>query len=135
MLKISVAASVVAFAAAAIVTAAIAAAPAGPTVTRKVLLTQDLASAGGQVVEIMVDIPVGGREGKHTHPGSLVVYVQEGNLTLDYEGKPTVTYKAGETFFVEAGKVHEGINNGQSAIKAIATYVGVKGQPLTAQVQ
>ncbi|MSP94884.1 MAG: cupin domain-containing protein [Alphaproteobacteria bacterium] len=132
-MKIFVAASVAAIAAA-IVTSAIAAAPAAPQVTRKVLLTQDLASAGGQVVEIMVEIPAGGREGKHTHPGALVVYVQEGNLTLDYEGKPTVTYKPGETFFIETGKVHEGINNGTTGVKAIATYVGVKGQPLASPV-
>ena len=53
--------------------------------------------------------------------------------TLDYEGKPTVTYKVGETFSVDAGKIHEGINNGNVPIKALASFVTPKGQALTAQ--
>ena len=106
-----------------------------PTVQRKVLLTQDLPIAGYQVVMAAVEIPAGGREGRHTHPGALVVYIQEGVLTFDYEGKPTTTYKAGESFYVEAGKIHEGINKETSPVKAIATFVVEKGKPLTTQVE
>jgi len=95
------------------------------------LLTQDLPIAGYQTVMAAVEIPVGGREGRHTHPGAVVVYIQEGILTFDYEGKPTTTYKAGESFFIEAGKIHEGINKGGSPVKAIATFVVEKGKPLT----
>ena len=105
-----------------------------PTVQRKVLLTQDLPIAGHQIVMAAVEIPAGGREGRHTHPGALVVYIQEGVLTFDYEGKPTTTYKAGESFYVEAGKIHEGINKETSPVKAIATFVVEKGKPLTTQV-
>ena len=106
---------------------------AAPTVVRKVLMQQDVPN-GAQLAVVSVEIPVGGREGRHTHTGPLIVYVQEGALTLDYEGKPTVTYKVGETFFVEAGKIHEGINNGNVAIKALASFVTPKGAPLTTQV-
>src|SRR5262245_64404266 len=102
-----------------------------PTVQRKVLLTQDLPIPGYQTVMAAVEIPVGGREGRHTHPGAVVVYIQEGILTFDYEGKPTTTYKAGESFFIEADKIHEGINKGGSTVKAIATFVVEKGKPLT----
>jgi len=102
-----------------------------PTVQRKILLTQDLPIAGYQTVMAAVEIPAGGREGRHTHPGAVVVYIQEGILTFDYEGKPTTTYKAGESFFIEAGKIHEGINKGGSPVKAIATFVVEKGKPLT----
>ena len=102
-----------------------------PTVTRKVLLQQDLAIPGYMTALIAVEIPVGAREGKHTHPGTLIAYVQEGALTLDYEGKPTVTYKAGDTFYVEPGKIHEGINKGNTPIKVLATFVGEKGKPIT----
>ena len=105
-----------------------------PTVTRKVLMQQDLPMANTTEAMIEVTIPVGGREGRHTHPGALMVYVKSGALSLDYEGKPNVTYKAGEVFFVEAGKIHEGINRGNEPIVAIATFVGPKGQPITAQV-
>ena len=75
-----------------------------PTVQRKVLLTHDLAVPGYQVVLGAVEIPPGGREGRHTHPGAVVVYIQEGVLTFDYEGSPTMTYKAGDSFFIEEYK-------------------------------
>ncbi len=106
-----------------------------PNVTRKVLMQQDLNIPGYAAALVSVEIPVGGREGRHTHPGTLIVYVQEGTLTLDYEGKPTKAYKAGETFSVEPGKIHEGINKGNTTVKALASFVVEKGKPLTTQVQ
>jgi len=102
-----------------------------PNVQRKILLTHDLAIPGYQAVMGMVEIPPGGREGRHTHPGAVVVYIQEGVLTFDYEGNPTMTYKAGDSFFIEAGKIHEGINKGTSPVKALATFVVEKGKPVT----
>ena len=102
-----------------------------PTVQRKVLLTQDLPIPGYQTVMAAVEIPAGGREGRHTHPGAVVVYIQEGTITFDHEGKPTMTYKAGDSFHIEPGKIHEGINNGTSPVKAVATFVVEKGKPLT----
>src|SRR5262245_65176290 len=76
-----------------------------PAVTRKVLLQQDLVIPGYTATIVAVEIPAGGREGKHTHPGTLVAYIQEGALDLEYEGTPTKTYKDGETSSVEPGKV------------------------------
>jgi quercetin dioxygenase-like cupin family protein len=105
-----------------------------PTVVRKVLMQQDLPMPNTTEALIQVTIPVGGREGKHTHPGALMVYVVSGAISLDYEGKPNITYKAGETFFVESGKIHEGINRGTEPAVALATFVGPKGQPITKQV-
>jgi quercetin dioxygenase-like cupin family protein len=37
--------------------------------------------------------------------------VEEGALTLDYEGKPSTDYKPGDSVVVEPGEVHEGINS------------------------
>jgi quercetin dioxygenase-like cupin family protein len=111
------------------------AAQQAPSVTRKVLMQQDLNIPGYTAALVMVEIPVGGREGRHTHPGTIMVYVQEGTLTLDYEGMPTKAYKAGETFSVEPGKIHEGINKGNTPIKALASFVVEKGKPLTTQAQ
>ena len=106
-----------------------------PTVERKVLLQQDVAVAGYQNVLVAVTIPAGGREGRHTHPGTAIVHVLEGALTLDHDGRPSATYKAGETVYVEAGKVHEGINKGNTPMKAIASFVVEKGKPLTTQTK
>jgi len=110
------------------------AAPA-PNVQRRVLLTQDLQIPNYQTVFVEVTIPAGGREGRHTHPGTAVVHVQEGQLTLDHEGMPSKTYMPGETFFIENGKVHEGINNGTSRVRMLASFVVEKGKPLASQVQ
>src|SRR3989442_4876435 len=66
-----------------------------PQVTRKVLMQQDLAIPGYAAALVAVEIPAGGREGRHTHPGTVMVVVQEGAITLDYDGKPTKTYQAG----------------------------------------
>ncbi len=119
---------------AAVFAGAVTTAQQAPTVKRTVLLQHDTSAPGYEAVLVAVEIPVGGREGRHTHSGTAMIHVVEGAITLDYEGKPTVTYKAGESFFVDAGKVHEGINKGNVSSKAIATFVIPKGQPVTTQV-
>jgi quercetin dioxygenase-like cupin family protein len=110
--------------------------PAAPTVTRTPLLTQDLPMPGGFVATLVsVELPPGAREGRHKHSGTLVAYVKEGALTLDYEGKPTVTYTVGQTFSVEPGKVHEGMNKGSVKTMLVATFVFPKAEPMTTQVK
>ena len=106
-----------------------------PTVTRKILLKEDSAIPGYEEDLVAVEIPAGGREGRHTHPGSVMIYVQEGSLTFDYEGKPTATYKPGDAFYVEPNKIHEGINNGKTPVKVVASFLVKKGVPMTSQVQ
>ncbi len=106
-----------------------------PSVTRKVLQKDESSIPGYDVVLVAVEIPAGGREGRHTHPGVTMVYVQEGVLTLDYEGKPTATYKPGDSFAVEPGKIHEGHNFGKTPVKVVASFVVQKGLPMTTQVQ
>ena len=106
-----------------------------PAVERKVLLQQDVTIPNYQNVLVAVTIPVGGREGRHTHPGTAIVHVMEGALTLDHDGRPSTTYQAGETFYVDAGKVHEGINKGSAPVRAIASFVVEKGKPLTTQAK
>lgn len=105
-----------------------------PTVERKVLLQQDLTIPGYQNVLVAVTIPVGGREGRHRHPGTALVHVLDGVLTLDHDGRPTAAYKAGESVSIEPGRVHEGINKGTTPVRAIASFVVEKGTPLTTQV-
>jgi quercetin dioxygenase-like cupin family protein len=110
-------------------------AQATPEVKRTVLLRHDTPAQGFEAVLVRVEIPVGGREGRHTHPGLLIIHVEEGTLSLDYEGQPTTDYKPGDSVVVEAGKIHEGINRGSTPIKVIATFVIPKGATLTAPVK
>jgi quercetin dioxygenase-like cupin family protein len=105
-----------------------------PTVKRTVLLQHDTSAPGFEAVLVAVEIPVGGREGRHFHSGTAMIHVTDGAITLDYEGKPTVRYKAGDSFFVDAKAVHEGSNKENVPAKAIATFINPKGQPVTTQV-
>ena len=102
-----------------------------PPVERTVLLQEDLDIPGYQVVLLEATIPVGGREGRHSHPGAFVAYVLEGSLELYHEGHPTVTYEPGASVLIAAGTVHEGINRGDEPVKALATLIVEKDVPLT----
>ena len=101
-------------------------------IKRNVLTKQDLASVPGhEGVLGQVEIAPGAAEGKHTHPGELFGYVQEGTLTLNIEGKPAKTVKQGESFFIPAEAVHWGENQSQTPVKVLATMVIPKGKPAT----
>ncbi len=110
-------------------------AEAPPSVKRSVLQKHDLHAAKQEGVMAMVEIPPGGREGRHTHPAEVFAYVLEGTATLDIEGKPAQTLKAADTFFIEPGQIHEVINNGTGPVKLVAVFFTDKGKPMTSQVQ
>ena len=103
-------------------------------VTRTILQTQDLSAQGRVAVVARVDFQPGAEVGRHTHPGEELGYVLEGTLVLEVEGRPAVTLKAGDTFFVEAGRVHGG-RNGDTPGRALATYIVEKGKPLATAVK
>jgi quercetin dioxygenase-like cupin family protein len=102
---------------------------------RKILLQQDLEIPGYEVLLAEVTLAVGGREGRHSHPGTLVARILEGELTLELEGQPTKVVKAGEAVLIEPRQVHEGINRGSVPIRALATFIVEKGKPLTTAAQ
>jgi quercetin dioxygenase-like cupin family protein len=105
---------------------------AGPTVTRTVLNQQDLAVPGYAAALVRVQLPVGSREGRHHHPGTLIAVVADGTMTLEVEGKVS-TYKTGETFAVPPNTVHEGMNKSSAPITLIASFVFPKDKPMTIQ--
>ena len=82
-----------------------------------------------------VDFAPGAAFGKHTHPGEEIIYVLEGSLEYDIEGKPPVTLKAGDVFFVPAATVHAARNAGSSNAAELATYVVEKGKPVLTLVK
>ena len=101
-------------------------------IKRTPLFQQDSTIAGYQAIMNIVVIPPGVSEIKHTHPGPLSVYVLEGTLTLEHEGRPTATYKPGEAVLIEAGKIHRGINSGDVPVKVVASLISENGKPPTA---
>jgi len=97
-------------------------------IQRKSLLQQD-GPPGYQTIVNLLEFAPGAREVRHTHPGPLSGYVLEGTLTLEHEGRPVTAYKAGEAFYVDAGKIHVGHNDSAAPLKFIATLVVEKGKP------
>ena len=107
-----------------------------PAVTRTILQQKDLEGvAGREVIMYRADVGRAGIAGRHYHPGPELFYVLEGSLTLELEGQPPVTVKAGESSHIPAGHIHNVRNasNVESA-KVIIFMVGEKGQPLTTPV-
>jgi quercetin dioxygenase-like cupin family protein len=106
-----------------------------PSVKRTILLKQDMTIPGREAVMALVEIPPGGREGRHTHPAEVYGFVQEGTITLEVQGQPTKTLKAGDVFSIPPETIHEGTNNGTVTARLSAVFVAEKGKPLTTQVQ
>ena len=67
---------------------------------------------------------------RHSHPGEEIIYVIEGLLEYQVDGKPPVTLKAGEVFFIPAGTIHAAKNVGSGNAAELATYIVEKGKPL-----
>lgn len=67
--------------------------------------------------------------GRHTHPGPESGFLLEGEMVLMIDGQPDRTLRAGESYQVPAGAVHDG-RSGPKGAKVIATYVVEKGKPL-----
>jgi quercetin dioxygenase-like cupin family protein len=108
---------------------------AQPGTKRTDLQRHDLGAAGYEAVQVRVDFDPGAAFGKHTHHGEEIIYVLEGSLEYQVEGKPPVTLKAGDVFFVPAGTVHAARNVGSSNAAELATYVVEKGKPLVTLVK
>jgi quercetin dioxygenase-like cupin family protein len=61
--------------------------------------------------------------------------VLEGTISLENEGKATVTLKAGDVFTYAPGKFHQAINNGNTTAKLAVVFVAEKGKPLATKVE
>ena len=106
-----------------------------PGFTRKMLQDQNLSVQGRHAVQAIAEFAPGAAAGKHTHPGEELGYVLEGTLLLEIEGEAPRTVKAGESFFVPAGKPHDGKNVGSGPAKVLATYVVETGKPVGSPVK
>jgi quercetin dioxygenase-like cupin family protein len=99
--------------------------------TRRIdLQRHDLSAPGREVIQARVEIDPGVTSPKHTHPGEEIIYVLEGSLEYQVEGKPPVTLKAGDVLFIPAGTIHAAKNVGSGNAAELATYVVEKGKPL-----
>jgi quercetin dioxygenase-like cupin family protein len=101
---------------------------------RTILQTQDLSTPGRAAVVVLLEAQPNAVMDRHTHPGEEIGYVLEGTIVVEVEGKPPLSLKAGQTYIVEAGKVHGGKVGGNAA-RILATYVVEKGKPFATAVK
>ena len=103
--------------------------------TRTDLQRHDLSVPGREVVQVIVGFAPGVTAPRHTHPGDEVIYVLEGLLEYQMDGKQPVTLKAGEVLFIPAGTIHSARNVGSGKGAELATYIVEKGKPLVTVVK
>jgi len=98
--------------------------------TRTLVGRADVSVPGREAVVARVEVAAGARAGRHTHPGDEISYVMEGEATLLVDGQPPRVVKAGESFVVPAGVVHDAHNTGSAPTRLVGVYVVEKGKPL-----
>ena len=99
-------------------------------IKRTDLQRHDLSVPGREVVQVRVDFDPGYVSPRHTHFGEEIIYVLEGTLEYQVEGRPPATYKAGDVLLIPAGVIHAAKNVGSGNGAELATYVVEKGKPL-----
>jgi quercetin dioxygenase-like cupin family protein len=109
--------------------------PANPGFKRTPVQQADLSIAGREAVQAVADIAPGAESGRHTHPGEEVGYVLEGTITIELQGKPAMTKKAGEGFIIPTGTIHNAKNGGKAVARVLATYIVEKGKPVATSVK
>ena len=106
-----------------------------PGIKRTDLQRHDLGIPGREVIQVRVDFAPGLAFGRHSHPGEEIVYVLEGTLEYEVEGKPPVTLHAGEVLFIPAGTIHAAKNVGSGNGAELATFVVEKGKLLVVMAE
>jgi quercetin dioxygenase-like cupin family protein len=100
-----------------------------PAIKRTLMQRFDIAP-DREVVLGMAEIPPGLAAGRHTHFGTETGYVAEGSASLEIEGETPKLLKAGDSYVIPAGKVHDAKTVGDKPVRVIATYIVEKGKPL-----
>ena len=99
-------------------------------IKRTDLQRHDLSVPGREMIQARVDIDAGKTFPRHSHPGEEIVYVLQGTLEYELDGKPPVTLKAGDVLFIPPETVHAVKNTGTVTGSELSTYIVEKGKPL-----
>jgi quercetin dioxygenase-like cupin family protein len=101
--------------------------------TRTVLSRTDLSDVPNREgILLSVAIAPGLVGAKHTHPGDEFLYLVEGTLTIEIDGKAPVTVRPGETVHIPGNAIHRAVNPNPGVPARVLTFgVFQKGQPDT----
>jgi quercetin dioxygenase-like cupin family protein len=101
-------------------------------IKRTDLLKSDLAEIKDHEMHVWVaDIAPGAATGRHSHPTPRFVYVLEGAVALELDGKSSQTFKAGQAFAEMPNEIHNFRNASTTEpAKALGFQYAGKGQAL-----
>jgi quercetin dioxygenase-like cupin family protein len=99
-------------------------------ITRVDLQRHDIDVPGREAIQVRVAFEPGAAFGRHRHPGEEIIYVLEGSLEYEIEGRPRVALEAGDVLFIPTGTIHSARNAGSVKAAELATYIVEKGKPL-----
>ena len=105
------------------------AAQATPTIKRTPLQTVDVPGGSYNAITAIAEIVANAAIGRHTHPGPETGYMIEGEMTLMIDGQAPKVVKAGESYQIPAGVVHDA-RAGEKGAKVMGVYIIEKGKPL-----
>jgi len=111
-----------------------AAAPAAPTIKRTPLQTVEVPGGSHNAITAIAEVAPNVAIGRHTHLGPETGYMIEGEMILMIDGQPPKVVKAGESYQVPAGAVHDA-KAGEKGAKVLGVYIIEKGKPLAIPAQ
>jgi len=101
-----------------------------PGITRTIIQRKDISMPGCEAVIARVEIAVGASAGRHTHPGEEISYILEGQGDILVDGQPVQHVKAGDSFVIPNGAIHDAHNTGTVPLKLVGVYLVDKSKPL-----
>ena len=105
-----------------------------PGITRTILQRVDEPGAPNyEAVMAIAEIPPGMSSGRHKHPGIELAYILDGTMTVEHDGSPTTTVKAGDAVMNKA-EIHNAKNTSTKPVKILAVYLVEKGKPMAESV-
>jgi quercetin dioxygenase-like cupin family protein len=95
----------------------------------KTVMDEEIAYPGGKanVNAVIVVLGPGERTVLHKHGVPTFIHILEGEVTVDYAGRGTRTYRQGESFLEAMDVTHAGLNTGTAPVKILAVYMGAEG--------
>lgn len=85
---------------------------------------------GYKTVTGLAEVQPGHASGRHTHPGIETGYVLDGEVLMIVEGQPDRRLKAGDSFSIPPGAIHDVQSVGSVPAKAVSVFVVDKTKPL-----
>lgn len=101
-----------------------------PGIQRTILQRKDISVPGREAVIARVVIAPGAFAGRHTHPGEEISYILEGEGEILVQGQPVLKVKAGDSFIIPAGAIHDAHNTGSAPLRLVGIYLVDKSKPM-----